>query len=77
MNTVGKGENAGNQHFHLFSVFSTQSRSDINILSTFNLSANAFNLVTSKSLSFGSKGLNNIRGRELFQNNMGKGETCW
>ena len=56
-NTVGKGENANNQHFLLFPVFSTLSRREIITLAMFNLtSANAFNLVTSKLLSFG-KGL--------------------
>ena len=48
---------AGNQHFLLFSVFSTQLKRSIIILATLNLSsANAFNLVMSKIVSFG-KGL--------------------
>ena len=49
-NTVGKGENTGNQHFLLFSqCFSILSKSEIFILATFNLSyANALKLVTSK-----------------------------
>ena len=57
-NTEGKGENAGNQHFLLFStVFSTLSKRENVILATFKLSsANAFNLVMSKILFFG-KGL--------------------
>ena len=55
-NNVGKGENAGNQHLLLFR-HCTLSKREILILATFNLSsANAFNLVTSKILSFG-KGL--------------------
>ena len=55
-NTVGKGENAGNQHFLLFpTVFSTLSKREIIILANYNLSsANAFNLVKSKTLSFGN-----------------------
>ena len=53
-NTVGKGENAGNQHFLLFPLFSTLSEREIIILATFNLlSVNAFNLVTSKNCLFG------------------------
>ena len=56
-NKVGKGENAGNHHFLLFPVFSTQSKKEIFILAMFYLlSANAFNLITSKILLFG-KGL--------------------
>ena len=56
-NTVGKGENAGN----LFRVFYSIKEKNI-ILETLNLSsANAFNLVTSKILSFG-KGLNVKKG---------------
>ena len=56
-NTVEKEENAGNQHFLLFPVFSTLSKEGIVILVTCNLSsANVFNLVMSKVLSFG-KGL--------------------
>ena len=54
-NTVGKEENAGNQHFLLFpTVFSSLPQREIVILATFNLwSANAFNFVMSKNLSFG------------------------
>ena len=57
-NTVGKEENAGNQHFLLFpQCFQLLSQREIVILATFNLStANAFDLVMSKNLSFG-KGL--------------------
>ena len=57
-NTVGKEENAGNQHFLLFpQCFLFLSQREIVILEMFNLSsANAFNLVMSKNLSFG-KGL--------------------
>ena len=55
-NTVGKGANAGNQLFLLFPVFSTLSRREIIILTTFNLlSANAFNVVMSKILLFGKE----------------------
>ena len=56
-NTVGKGENAGIQHFLLLlTVFSTLSYREIAILATFNLSsANAFNLVMSKILLFGKE----------------------
>ena len=45
-NIVGKGENAGNQHFPLFpQFFSTLSRTEIIIFVTFILSfANALNL---------------------------------
>ena len=48
---VGKGENAGNQHFLLFpTMFSTVSRREIIILVTFVLSsANALNLVDSEN----------------------------
>ena len=47
-NTVGKGENAGNQHFSPFTtMFSTLSKREIVILATLNLSsAIAFNLAT-------------------------------
>ena len=59
-NTMGKGENASNQHSLFFpTVFSILSRREIIILATCNLlSANAFNLDTSKMLLFG-KGLKN------------------
>ena len=33
-NTVGKGENAGNEHFHLLSQFSSLSKREIVILTT-------------------------------------------
>ena len=54
-NTVGKGENAGNQHFLLFpQCFLLLSKREIIILAMFHLSsANAFTLVTSTILSFG------------------------
>ena len=56
-NIVGKGENAGNQHFLLFAQsFSTQSKTVIITLGAFNLStAKALNLVQSKKLSFGKE----------------------
>ena len=56
-NTVGKEENAGNQHFSFFiTVFSTLSQRGIVISAMFNLlSANTFNLVMSKNLSFGKE----------------------
>ena len=78
-NTVGKGENAGNQHFILFPVFSTLSKRKIVILAMFNLLfANAFNLVTSKILSFGT-GLTHSHtmtslGNKPFEKIVGKGE---
>ena len=55
-NTVGKGENSGNQHFLRFStVSSTLSKREIIILAIFNLSsANANNLVKSKILLSGN-----------------------
>ena len=47
---------SGNQHFLLFPwVFSALSKTDIVILAKFNLSANAFNLVTLKILSFSKR----------------------
>ena len=51
-NIVGKGENAGNQHFLLFpTMFSTVSKTEIIIVATLNLSsANAFKLDQSKNL---------------------------
>ena len=57
-NTVGKAENAGDQHFLLFpTVLSALSERKIVILVTYSFSSeNAFNLVMSKNLSFG-KGL--------------------
>ena len=67
-NTVAKGETTGNQHFLLFpTVFSTLSHKFVN-LATFNLlSANAFNLVMSKTLSFGKR---------LMQQNIGYPDEC-
>ena len=54
-NNVGKGENAGDQHFLLFlAMFSNLSEKEIIILATItcNLSsANSLNLVNSKYLS--------------------------
>ena len=59
-NTVGKGENAGNQHFLLFPQCFLLYQRAIVILATFNLlSANAFNFVSSEILLFG-KGLKTI-----------------
>ena len=53
-NTVRKGENAGDQHFHLFPQCFLPHHREIVILTMFNLSsANDFNLITSKILSFG------------------------
>ena len=56
-NIVGKGENAGNQHFLLFSqYFLLLSKSEIIILTTFDLSsAKAFNLDQAEILSFGKE----------------------
>ena len=56
-NIVGKRENAGNQHFLLFlQRFLTLSQTETLILATLNLSsANAFNLVKAKILSFGKE----------------------
>ena len=55
-NTVGKGENAGNQHFLLFPQCFLLNQREIVSLAAFNLSsANAFSLVTSKILSFGKE----------------------
>ena len=52
-NIVGKEENAGNQHFHLFPQFSILPRTNFVIWVTFNLlSANAFNKDWSKILLF-------------------------
>ena len=60
-NIVGKGENAGNQHFLLFPQgFLALLKTEIIILATFNLlSANAFNLDQYRILSFG-KDLNDF-----------------
>ena len=54
---VGKGENAGNQHFLLFpQCFTTQSVRKIIFSAAFILSsANAFNLDQSKILLFGKE----------------------
>ena len=57
-NTVGKEENAGNQHFFFSfpTVFSTRSQGETVILAMFNLlSANTFNLVKSNILLFGKE----------------------
>ena len=55
-NIVGKGENAGNQHFLLSTMFSILSTTNFAIWITFNLSsANAFKLDWSKNLSFGKE----------------------
>ena len=56
-NIDGKEKNAGNQHFlFLPTMFSTLSKIAIIILATLNLmSANAFNLVKVKLLSFGKE----------------------
>ena len=53
-NTVGKEENAGDQHFLSFpTVFSVLPQREIVIVATFNLLyANAFNLIMSKNLLF-------------------------
>ena len=51
-----KGENAGNQHFLLFPVFSTLSKRETVILAKFNLSsASAYNFFMSKILMFGKE----------------------
>ena len=54
-NIVGKGENAGNQHFLLFpQCFLPCPTSDFNVrITLILLSANLFNLDWSKILSFG------------------------
>ena len=54
-NTVGKGENTGKPAFSPFpTVLSTLSKRAMVMLTAFNLpSANAFNLIMSKILSFG------------------------
>ena len=56
-NMVGKGENAGYQHFLLFpQCFLFQTKKKNIILATFNLlSANGLNLVWSKILSSGKE----------------------
>ena len=69
-NIVGKGENAGNQHFLLFlTMFSTFRRAKSIFSATYiSSSANAFNLELSKILSFG-KNLN-IRLHTRFQSDL-------
>ena len=64
-NIVGKGENAGNQHFLLFPLcFLLNQGGNCSVLATFSLlSAKAFNLDWSKILSFG-KGLIKIDSKE-------------
>ena len=54
-NILGKGENAGNQHFFSFStMFSNLPKTNFNFSVTFiSLSASAFNLDQSKNLLFG------------------------
>ena len=55
-NNVGKGENAGNQHFLLFAKSFLLQHREIAIFVTFNfLFANAFNLVASEIFSFGKE----------------------
>ena len=56
-NIVGKGENAGNQHFVLFpKIFSSHPKINFNFSIAFNLSsAIAFNLDLSKILLFGKE----------------------
>ena len=59
-NIVVKGENAGNQHFLLFSaMFSTQSKTKISIILS---SENTFNLIQSKMLSLGKELIHFIAG---------------
>ena len=55
-NIVGKGENAGKQHFLLFpTMFSTLSNTEVLILPVFHLSsANAFSLSVRRKLSCGN-----------------------
>ena len=55
-NIVGKGVNAGTQHFLLFPHFSTFPNTNFNFSAKSNLSsANAFNLNQFKNLSFGKQ----------------------
>ena len=56
-NIVGKGGNAGKQHFLLFpTMFSTYPKTNYNFLVTFMLSStNAFKLYWSKVLLFGKE----------------------
>ena len=78
-NTVGKGENAGNEHFLFFpTVFSTLPDREIVILAMFELwSAHAFSLFMSKILSFG-KGLIKVIGIRdcLIKNYTRKNYVC-
>ena len=73
-NTVGKGENAFPASIFSFStVFSTQSRREINILATLNLSSsNAFILFMSKFLLFGKE--TGLRSRKCQSNNKSPGK---
>ena len=55
-NIVGKGENAGNQHFLLFPpCFLSYQRQKSSLSYIYFAVCNAFNLVTSKILSFGKE----------------------
>ena len=54
-NIVGKGENAGNQHFLLFPQCFLTSHKQFSILDPHLSSANALNLDQSKNLSFGKE----------------------
>ena len=64
-NIVGKGENAGNQHFLLFTMFSTLSRTKMTVVATLDLSsAIHLNFVYSQNLSSG-KGLRTLFSRYL------------
>ena len=74
-NTVGKGENASNQHFLRFLVFSSLSKQVIIIFAMFNLSsANASNLNQSKNLSFGKELM--ILIKRPFENNAEKRDNA-
>ena len=78
-NIVGKGKNAGNQHFLLFpTLFPTLPQTIFNFPVTFILSsASAFNLDQSKNLLFG-KGLTSltILFNQPFENIMRQGENA-
>ena len=64
-NIVGKGENAGNQHFLFFPQFSLRPKQVFSFIVIFILSsANAFNLDETENQSFG-KDLRHIRSLEL------------
>ena len=55
-NIMGKGENAGDQHFLLFpTIFSTLHKTNFKISVTFILSSHAFNLDRCEILSFGKE----------------------